>query len=173
MTRRIRSPEPQSCDCPRAQHVHGTFPMYQTHKCGCAPCTSANADNRRKYRHRTAPPKAAKPAAIPEPAPTTTEDLFVATFPYYGGYSVPHLRRVLRYEVFALAEAQGVELLPGDPQIRIDRTGAGVFAVVLHRAESSRPVAEVRERAAVLAYEHEQAHPALARWINKHLQEVA
>lgn len=106
----------------------------------------------------------------PAPAPSTATDLFIATFPYYGGLTPQRLHRILRPEVAALAAAQGVELLAGDPVVRVDRTGAGAFVVVAHPAESSRPAGEVRERAAVMASEHEQAHPALARWISKHLE---
>lgn len=103
----------------------------------------------------------------------TARGRFVATFPYYGGLTRERLARHVRWPFLELAEAEGVELLPGDPTVRIDRTGAGDFVVVSQAAVSRRPVAEVRRRAAEMAYEHEQAHPLLAKWITKHLQEVA
>lgn len=100
----------------------------------------------------------------------TARGRFVATFPYYGGLTRERLARHVRWPFLELAEAEGVELLPGDPTVRIDRTGAGDFVVVSQAAVSRRPVAEVRRRAAEMAYEHEQAHPLLTKWITKHLE---
>lgn len=169
MSHRTRSAEPQTCDCRRAQHTHGTRLMYAKHSCGCAPCTAANTQHSKGHTARQRSEAAAAAAGAPAP----TRGLFVATFPYYGGYTRPHLERVLRPAVAALAEKQDVQLLPGDLRVRLDRTGAGVFVVVGVPAVSARPPAEVRERAAVLADEHEQAHPVLARWIHKHLEVAA
>lgn len=159
---RTRSSEPVSCDCGR--HVHGTASMYQHHLCGCTPCTDAYTEYRAGRRGFSEPP--------PPPAVGIT-GVFVATFPYFGGLSRQRLGRHVRWPFLELAEQHGVELEPGDPVIRVDRTGAGTFVVVSQPARSARPVAEVRRRAAEMAYEHEQAHPLLAKWITKHLQEVA
>ena len=57
--------------------------------------------------------------------------------------------------------------------LRADAAPRLSMAIVITMvAVSRRPVAEVRRRAAEMAYEHEQAHPLLAKWITKHLQEV-
>lgn len=100
----------------------------------------------------------------------TARGQFVATFPFYGGMSRERLRRHVRWPFLELAQLQGVELLSGEPVIRIDRTGAGDFVVVSQAAVSRLPAAEVQRRAAEMAYEHEQAHPLLAKWITKHLE---
>ena len=100
----------------------------------------------------------------------TARGQFVATFPFYGGMSRERLKRHVRWPFLELAEQAGVELLPGDPQIRIDRTGAGEFVVVSHAAVSRRSAAEVRRRAAEMAYQREQAHPLISKWITKHLE---
>lgn len=162
---RTRPTTPADCDCHIKKHVHGTAAMYQDHRCGCTTCSHAYAEYRAKRRGYS--------EQTPAPFDGPIEGLFIATFPYYGGLSPQRLRRILRAEVAALAEAQGVDLLPGDPVVRVDRTGAGAFVVVRHPGVSARPLAEVRRRAGQMAYEHEQAHPSLARWINEHLKGVA
>ena len=156
---RTRPKAPVDCNCVRAQHRHGTRSMYQQHSCGCDPCYFA-------YNNRRDPAERPAPAA-------ETGGLFVATFPYDGGFSQERLARALRPEVARLAAAQAVRLLPGDIRVRFDRTGAGTFVVAAIPAVSDRPAAEVRSRAAEFAYEHEQAHPELARWVSKHLEEAA
>lgn len=48
-------PESPSCDCETGNHEHGTRPMYNYHRCRCAPCKNANNDYHRrakKYRPR-------------------------------------------------------------------------------------------------------------------------
>lgn len=43
------------CDCKTGNHEHGTRPMYNYHRCRCAPCKTANNDYHRrakKYRPR-------------------------------------------------------------------------------------------------------------------------
>lgn len=134
--------------------------MYQKHSCGCTPCGDAYSQYRRGQRGFT----------------ETIElvgGLFVATFPYFGGLSPQRLRRILRMEVAALAEAQGVRLLSGEMVVRIDRTGAGAFVSVAVDGQSERPLREVQQRAAELAWRHEQAHPQLARALTGSLEEVA
>lgn len=108
-------------------------------------------------------------------ATAPVEGLFVATFVYFGGYTRPHLERTLRPLMAALAQAQGVQLLAGDLRVRVDWVGPRNRALVVAAlpAVSSRPVAEVRERAAALAGEHEQVHPRLARWIHEQLEVAA
>lgn len=113
-----------------------------------------------------------KPAG-PPPAQITARGLFVATFPYFGGLTRQRLARHVRWPFVELAQQQGVELLPGDPTVRIDRTGAGEFVVVSQAAVSRRPAAEVRRRAQEMAWEHEQAHPRLSEWITRQLEEAA
>jgi hypothetical protein len=100
----------------------------------------------------------------------TARGQFVATFPYYGGLTRQRLARHVRWPFLELALREGVELLPGDPTVRVDRTGAGEFVVVSQAAVSREPLVEVRHRAQEMAYEHEQAHPLLAKWITKHLE---
>lgn len=163
---RTRSSEPVVCSCTRTRHKHGTPRMYQHHRCGCDACVTANTKQRAAFRAANRPP-------APEPPPPPRVDLFVATFPYGGGFSRQRLARALRPEVARLAEAQGVRLLDEELQLRIDRTVAGKFVVVAMRAESERPAGEVRARAAEFAYEHERAHPRLARWVSKHIEEAA
>lgn len=165
--RRTRPAEPVECTCKIARHEHGSTGMYAQHKCGCDTCHVAEAV-RRRVRNGTAP----EPDLAPSDGPGTP-GLFVATFPYFGGISPQRLRRILRMEVAALAEAQGVRLLPGELVVRTDRTGAGVFVSVAIDAESVRPLAEVQQRAAELAWRHEQAHPQLARAISRTIEEVA
>lgn len=165
--RRTRSETPVSCDCARTRHEHGTRVMYQRHGCGCDPCYAASS----AYTPHT--PRDPRPTPdTAQPAPAIT-GLFVATFPYYGGLSPQHLRRVLRMKVAALAEEQGARLLVGDLRVRMDRTGAGYFVSVAVPAESSAPMHEVQRRAAELAWRHEQAHPRLARSITRSLEGVA
>lgn len=164
---RSRPTTPATCDCTGARHEHGSTGMYARHKCGCDTCFTATAA-RRRARKGTA----ATPAPVPSGGPVI-RGLFVATFPYYGGLSRQRLLRILRMEVAALAEAQGVRLLSGDLLVRIDRTGAGVFVSVAIAGESVRPLVEVRQRAAELAWRHEQAHPQLARVLTRSIEEVA
>lgn len=165
--RRTRPTEPVDCTCKIARHEHGSTGMYAQHKCGCDTCHVAEAA-RRRARNGTAPEPDPAPSDVP-----VTPGLFVATFPYFGGISPQRLRRILRMEVAALAEAQGVRLLSGELVVRIDRTGAGVFVSVAIGAESVRPLAEVWQRAAELAWRHEQAHPQLARALSRTIEEVA
>lgn len=134
--------------------------MYQKHSCGCTPCSDAHSQYRRGQRGFT--------ETIP-----LVSGLFVATFPYFGGLSPQRLRRILRMEVAALAEAQGVRLLSGELVVRIDRTGAGAFVSVAVDGQSERSLREVQQRAAELAWRHEQAHPQLAQALTGSLEEVA
>lgn len=163
--RRSRPTAPVDCDCKVARHEHGSQGMYGRHRCGCDTCHAAEAA-RRRARNGSAP------GTAPSGGPVVP-GLFVANFPYYGGLSPERLRRILRMEVAALAEAQGVRLLSGELAVRIDRTGAGVFVSVAIDAESDRSLAEVQQRAAELAWRHEVAHPQLARALNDSLEEVA
>lgn len=175
MSRQRRSTEPKNCDCLRATHTHGTRAMYDTHRCGCTDCATAKinyAADQRRGAHRRSNNTPTR-APVPTPAPVTATGLFVATFPYYGGLTPQRLRRILRMEVAALAEAQGVRLMSGDPRVRFDRTGAGVFVSVAIAAESTAPPDEVQRRAGELAWRHEQAHPQLARALTRTLEEVA
>lgn len=163
MTGRTRSRpvEPVDCDCKRKRHTHSTAAMYQNHRCGCTPCTHAYAEYREGRR------------GFSDPDPTPIQGLFVATFPYYGGLSPQRLQRILRTEVAALAEGQGVRVLAGDLLVRIDRTGAGVFVAVAVPAETLAPLVEVNQRAAELAWRHEQAHPLLAKALISSIEEEA
>ncbi|WP_140398437.1 hypothetical protein [Brachybacterium massiliense] len=165
MTGRTRSrpTSPAECTCKKAHHEHGTTGMYDRHKCGCDPCYAA-ARSRREARTDVAPQPADEHAI---------QGLFVATFPYYGGLSPQRLRRILRTEVAALAEGQGVRVLAGDLVVRIDRTGAGVFVAVAVPAETLAPLVEVNQRAAELAWRHEQAHPLLAKALISSIEEEA
>ncbi|MGO2311670.1 MAG: hypothetical protein ACTH6A_06570 [Brachybacterium tyrofermentans] len=96
---------------------------------------------------------------------------FVATFPLHGGMSPQRIRRATRPDVYAIAERQGV-VITAELQYRLDRTRTGQLVVVQAEAFSTRPVAEVRKHAEVMAYEHEVAHPAMAGWIGRHLRAV-
>lgn len=96
---------------------------------------------------------------------------FVATFPFHGGMSAARMRRKLRPEVMAMADQQGV-VLSSELRFRLDRTGAGKFVLVEAEAFSTREDREVCEHAELMAYEHEVAHPALSRWIGRHLRAV-
>lgn len=96
---------------------------------------------------------------------------FVATFPFHGGMSSQRIRRALRPDVYAIADRQGV-VITSELQFRLDRTGAGQLIVVQAEAFSTRPVAEVRKRAELMAYEHEVAHPAMSSWIGRQLRAV-
>lgn len=165
--RRSRPTTPATCTCANARHEHGSDGMYGRHKCGCDTCYDAQIARRRI--------RSGKPTT-PEPAPTapTIQGLFVAIFPYYGGLTPQRLRRILRMEIAALAEAQSVRLLSGDLRVRTDRTGAGVFVSVAVPAEASAAAVEVQRLATELAWRHEQAHPQLARALSRSLEmEVA
>jgi len=94
---------------------------------------------------------------------------FVATFPFYGGWSPARIVRAVRPEVHAMAAAQGVEIT-GDPIVRLHRTPRGALVVVRAAATSTRPPAEVRAHAEHMAYEHELIHPHLAREITEQLE---
>lgn len=96
---------------------------------------------------------------------------FVATFPFHGGMSSQRIRRALRPDVYAIADRQGV-VITSELQFRLDRTGAGQFIVVQAEGFSTRPVAEVRKHAELMAYEHEVAHPAMSSWIGRQLRAV-
>lgn len=96
---------------------------------------------------------------------------FVATFPFHGGMSSQRIRRALRPDVYAIADGQGV-VITGELQFRLDRTRAGQFIVVQAEGFSTRPVAEVRKHAEVMAYEHEVAHPVMSSWIGRQLRAV-
>ena len=175
MSRQRRSTEPKNCDCLRATHTHGTRAMYDTHRCGCPECATAKinyaADQRRGAHRRSNNTPTRAPA--PTPAPVTATRQLVATFPKNRGHSPQRHPRNLPKEVAPRAEAQGVRLMSGDPRVRFDRTGAGVFVSVAIAAESTAPLDEVQRRAGELAWRHEQAHPQLARALTGTLEEVA
>lgn len=158
---RTRSPEPVDCDCTKSRHVHATAVMYQEHRCGCTPCGDAFREYRAKRLGYNDPVQA---------APVTGE--FVATFPMHGGISEARAKRQAYDQLLALTREQGVTVLK-PWTFRVERTRAGLFLTARAPAESDRPVTEVRAAAEHFAYEHEQAHPALAQWITKHLEVAA
>lgn len=166
---RSRSSVPVECRHKQVRHEHGSSLMYISDGCGCDACTVAYSTAQAERRDET---KRAEASDLPS-TEITARGQFVATFPAQRGMTRTRLARHHRWDFYELAAVQGVELLPGDPTIRVDRTGAGEFVVMSQAAVSRRPVVEVRSRAAEMAYEHEQAHPLLAKWITKHLQGVA
>lgn len=52
MASRTRSRTPVTCACPRARHVHGTYPSYAACGCGCDPCSAAATQQRAESRTR-------------------------------------------------------------------------------------------------------------------------
>lgn len=62
MARRTRSRIPVVCVCPRARHVHGTYPSYAACGCGCDPCSAAATRQRAEARDRL---RAEGPAFLP------------------------------------------------------------------------------------------------------------
>lgn len=164
------------CDCVKAQHEHGTWQMYKVDGCGCDPCTTAYTAYSRDLAARRTAARPAKRQAAPKQAATPPQDLvqgvFVATFPIHGGTSDARAKRQAYDQLLALTREQGVTVKAAW-QFRVEHTRKGRFLTARAPAETDRPRAEVRAAAEHLAYEHEQAHPALARWIHKHLEVAA
>lgn len=102
----------------------------------------------------------------------TVQGMFVATFPIHGATSDARAKRQAYDQLLALTREQGVTVLKAWT-FRVEHTRAGRFLTARAPAESARPIEEVRSRAELFAYEHEQAHPALAHWIHKHLEVAA
>ena len=97
---------------------------------------------------------------------------FVATFPVHGGISESRATRQAYDQLIEMTKAQGV-VVKAPFEFRFERTRAGRFLTARAPAETARPVPEVVAAAEHFAYEHERAHPALAAWVSKHLEEVA
>lgn len=162
-----------TCDCARTTHEHGTGRMYALHRCRCEACRAKEREYRANTRARQEGrrlPKASTPPPPPPPSAVTARGQFVATFPFHGGMSKQRVRRHVVWPFFELAQQQGVQLLPGDPLVRIMRTSAGVFVRVEQPAVSRRPADEVRTRAAEFAGRHEQVDPSLAAWVTEQLE---
>lgn len=157
---RSRSVEPAVCDCPRSSCAHGSASMYQKHSCGCTPCGHAYTEYRAGRR------------AFSEADPEPVEGVFVATFPVHGGISKARAARQAYDQLIALTTEQGV-LVKGKWTFRLERTAAGMFLTARAPAETDRPRAEVLAAAEHFAYEHEMAHPLLAKWVSRRLEEVA
>ena len=145
--------------------------MYALHRCRCEACQAKEREyraNTRARREGRRLPKASTPP--PPPSEITARGQFVVVFPFFGGMSEQHVRRQVRWPFFELAKQQGVELVGGDPEVRFVRSGAGAFVRVEQPAVSRRPVGEVRARAEEFAWQHEQADPSLASWVNEQLE---
>lgn len=52
MASRTRSRIPVTCTCPRARHIHGTYPSYAACGCGCDSCSAAATRQRAESRIR-------------------------------------------------------------------------------------------------------------------------
>lgn len=148
------------CDCPRAQHVHGTPVMYQVHGCGCDDCGHEYSEYRAGRR------------AFGGPAPAPISGQFVAAFPVHGGISKTRAARQAYDQLISLTREQGV-VVKGVWAFQLERTPMGMFLTARAPAETDRSRAEVLAAAEHFAYEHERAHPLLARWVTGHLEGVA
>lgn len=102
----------------------------------------------------------------------TTIGQFIATFPVHGGISETRAARQAYDQLIALTRDAGV-VVKGAWVFRLDNTATGAFLIARAPAETDRPSADVLAAAEHFAAEHELDHPLLAKWISRHLEEVA
>lgn len=156
------------CTCENVRHEHGTITAYYTDKCSCDDCRAAIAEHNRAYVEaktgRKVTPKSPKPPHA---------DQFIATFPYYGGYTRAHIRRAGDQAARQLAVEQGIELT-GPLTFRLDPTPAGGWLLVVQGpARTTRPRPAITAAAQHFAYQHTDIAPHLAAWADQHAREAA
>ncbi len=98
-----------------------------------------------------------------------TEGMFVAVFPYLGGWSTERIRRNLRPLLVILATDQHANLT-GEVTFHLENTAQGAQVVVASApAVTTTPAREVREHAADVAGALQLPLPHLAAWMRAHL----
>lgn len=155
------------CTCKRARHEHGTYGAYARDMCGCDACMDAGNAYFRDWRQKRA--MAAEEAA----RPVQTPGQFIATFPYYGGWSKKRIRRAGALHARQLATEQGIELT-GPLSLRLDPTPAGGWLLIVQGpATITGTPQEVTTTAQHFAYAHDTIAPHLSAWADQHTREAA